>query len=49
MLNGLGITTGVDLRALVTTSGWMAAQLGRPSPSRAVQALLPSPSDDLEA
>jgi hydroxymethylglutaryl-CoA lyase len=38
-LNGLGIDTGVDLDALVRTSVWMAEQLGRPSPSRAVQAL----------
>lgn len=44
MLHGLGISTGVDLRALVATSGWMAQQLGRPSPSRAVQALLGSPA-----
>ena len=39
MLHGLGIETGVDLRQLVATSAWMAAQLGRPSPSRVVQAL----------
>ena len=38
-LQGLGIETGVDLEALAATSGWMAAQLGRPSPSRTVQAL----------
>jgi hydroxymethylglutaryl-CoA lyase len=38
-LDGLGIETGVDLHALVRTSTWMAEQLGRPSPSRAVQAL----------
>jgi len=38
-LHGLGIQTGVDLEALAATSGWMAAQLGRPSPSRTVQAL----------
>ena len=38
-LHGLGIETGVDLDALVRTSVWMAAELGRPSPSRAVQAL----------
>ena len=38
-LDGLGIDTGVDLRALARTSLWMADQLGRPSPSRAVQAL----------
>ncbi|MFC9326393.1 hydroxymethylglutaryl-CoA lyase [Kitasatospora sp. NPDC057015] len=40
MLHGLGIRTGVDLRALVAASGWMAERLGRPSPSRTVQALL---------
>jgi hydroxymethylglutaryl-CoA lyase len=38
-LDGLGIQTGVDLDALVKTSTWMAARLGRPSPSRVVQAL----------
>ena len=38
-LNGLGIETGVDLEKLVTTSTWMATQLGKPSPSRVVQAL----------
>jgi hydroxymethylglutaryl-CoA lyase len=39
LLHGLGIETGVDLDALVATSVWMAEQLGRPSPSRVVQAL----------
>jgi len=39
MLHGLGIGTGVDLGALAATSTWLAAQLGRPSPSRAVRAL----------
>jgi hydroxymethylglutaryl-CoA lyase len=38
-LAGLGIETGVDLTKLVETSAWMAGQLGRPSPSRVVQAL----------
>jgi hydroxymethylglutaryl-CoA lyase len=38
-LHGLGIETGVDLHSLVRTSRWMAEQLGRPSPSRAVEAL----------
>jgi len=38
-LHGLGIETGVDLEALVRTSTWMAGRLGRPSPSRVVQAL----------
>ena len=39
MLHGLGIDTGVDLGSLVATSRWMADVLGRPSPSRVVQAL----------
>ncbi|MEU5630151.1 hydroxymethylglutaryl-CoA lyase [Streptomyces rishiriensis] len=39
MLRGLGIDTGVDLGRLVATSEWMAALLGRPSPSRTVRAL----------
>ncbi|MFI9200232.1 hydroxymethylglutaryl-CoA lyase [Streptomyces sp. NPDC053048] len=39
MLDGLGITTGVDLGRLTATSVWMAGQLGRPSPSRTVRAL----------
>jgi hydroxymethylglutaryl-CoA lyase len=39
LLRGLGIETGVDLHALVDTSVWMAERLGRPSPSRVVQAL----------
>jgi hydroxymethylglutaryl-CoA lyase len=43
MLDGLGVDTGVDLGALVETSVWMAGQLGRPSPSRLVNALAPSP------
>jgi hydroxymethylglutaryl-CoA lyase len=38
-LHGLGIATGVDLGTLVATSAWMAGQLGRPSPSKVVQAL----------
>ena len=41
MLDGLGVETGVDLVALVTTSTWMAQQLGRPPVSRVVQALRP--------
>ena len=44
MLRGLGIDTGVDLGRLVTTSAWMAEQLGRPSPSRTVRALAPHDS-----
>lgn len=39
LLDGLGVETGVDLDALVATSVWMAQRLGRPSPSKVVQAL----------
>ncbi|MFI6322605.1 hydroxymethylglutaryl-CoA lyase [Nonomuraea sp. NPDC050556] len=39
MLQGLGIETGLDLDKLVATSVWLASRLGRPSPSRVVQAL----------
>ncbi len=39
MLEGLGIESGVDLGALAATSVWLAGQLGRPSPSKAVAAL----------
>ncbi|MCG5214197.1 hydroxymethylglutaryl-CoA lyase [Streptosporangium sp. KLBMP 9127] len=39
MLHGLGIETGVDLGSLAATSVWVAERLGRPSPSRVVQAL----------
>ncbi|MGI5202533.1 hydroxymethylglutaryl-CoA lyase [Spirillospora sp. CA-108201] len=41
MLDGLGVETGVDLAGLAATSRWMAGRLGRPSPSRVVQALRP--------
>jgi hydroxymethylglutaryl-CoA lyase len=39
MLDGLEISHGVNLEALVETSVWMAGRLGRPSPSRVVKAL----------
>jgi hydroxymethylglutaryl-CoA lyase len=39
MLDGLGVSHGVDLNKLADTSAWMAGKLGRPSPSRVVQAL----------
>ncbi len=42
LLHGLGIETGVDLGELVATSRWMAGILGRPSPSRVVNALSPA-------
>ncbi len=38
-LDGLGVHTGLDLGRLVDTSVWLAGRLGRPSPSRVVQAL----------
>jgi hydroxymethylglutaryl-CoA lyase len=42
MLHGMGIETGVDLASLAATSKWLAGHLGRPSPSRAVRALVGS-------
>lgn len=38
MLDGLGISHGVDLGALISTSRWLEGRLGRPSPSRVVRA-----------
>jgi hydroxymethylglutaryl-CoA lyase len=38
-LDGLGVETGVDLRAVAETSDWLNAYLGRPSPSRVVRAM----------
>jgi hydroxymethylglutaryl-CoA lyase len=38
-LEGLGVHHGVDLCELARTSIWLAGLLGRPSPSRTVQAL----------
>lgn len=39
MLTGLGIDTGVDLRALLEISPWLAAELSRPLTSRVATAL----------
>jgi hydroxymethylglutaryl-CoA lyase len=39
-LHGSGVATGVDLDALVDTTAWMAAKLGRPPASRAAEAIL---------
>jgi hydroxymethylglutaryl-CoA lyase len=39
LLDGLGVETGVNLDELVAASAWMAERLGRPSPSRVVNAL----------
>jgi hydroxymethylglutaryl-CoA lyase len=38
MLHGMGIETGIDLEAMVATSQWMSAKLGKPVPSRVVTA-----------
>ncbi|GGI05120.1 hydroxymethylglutaryl-CoA lyase [Egicoccus halophilus] len=39
-LHGSGVTTGVDLDALVDATAWMAQQLGRPPVSRVAEAML---------
>ncbi len=39
MLDGLGITTGVDLRAVAATSAWICAHLGKEIPGRVARAL----------
>jgi hydroxymethylglutaryl-CoA lyase len=39
-LHRSGVDTGVDLKALVDTTAWMAGHLGRPPVSRAAQAIL---------
>jgi hydroxymethylglutaryl-CoA lyase len=41
MLNGLGISTGVDLNKLVTTGEWISSQLKRHNGSKVGQALQP--------
>jgi hydroxymethylglutaryl-CoA lyase len=41
MLDGLGISHGVDLAALIDTTHWLEDHLGRPSPSRVVRARTP--------
>ncbi|MDH2424090.1 hydroxymethylglutaryl-CoA lyase [Sphaerisporangium sp. TRM90804] len=46
MLSGLGVRTGIDLEALVATSVWLAGELGRPSPSRVVQAMAQKEESD---
>ena len=40
LLNGLGIDSGIDLDALVTTAEWISAKLGREPASRVARALL---------
>ena len=39
LLDGLGITTGVDLEALAATGRWISGKLGRQPASRVAQAL----------
>jgi hydroxymethylglutaryl-CoA lyase len=39
-LDGLGVRTGVDLEALVATTGWMSSQIGKLPASRVATALL---------
>jgi hydroxymethylglutaryl-CoA lyase len=39
LLDGLGLATGLDVRALARTTAWMAEQLGRELPGRAARAL----------
>jgi len=38
MLDGMGITTGIDLSALIETGLWLSAQLGRATSSRVARA-----------
>ena len=42
MLHGLGLNTGIDLQALVTTGDWISKQLQRPNSSKAGRALISS-------
>ncbi|MEA2662411.1 MAG: hydroxymethylglutaryl-CoA lyase [Chloroflexota bacterium] len=41
MLDGMGLSTGLDVRKLAATTAWMAGQLGRELPGRAARALSP--------
>ncbi|MFM2045500.1 MAG: hypothetical protein RLY86_4076 [Pseudomonadota bacterium] len=45
MLHGLGLKTGVDLPALARVGGWISAELGRPTGSKAGRALLAAMAD----
>jgi isopropylmalate/homocitrate/citramalate synthase len=40
MLDGLGIATGADLKAVVDTGAWISSVLGRPNASKVGQAML---------
>jgi len=39
MLDGMGIATGIDLRALAAVSAWLAEALGHPAPGRVARAM----------
>ena len=39
MLHGMGIETGIDLNAVVDIGQWISAEIGRPSSSRAGNAI----------
>jgi hydroxymethylglutaryl-CoA lyase len=43
MLDGMGVATGVDLAAVADASRWLQGKLGRPLPSRFLQAGPPVP------
>jgi len=38
LMRGLGIETGIDLKALIETSHWLAAQLGKELPGMVARA-----------
>jgi len=44
MLDGMGIATGVDLRASAGISAWLADLLGHPPPGRVARALTGVPA-----
>ena len=44
LLQGLGIETGIDLRAVAETGAWIAGLLGKPNGSRAGTAILANPA-----
>jgi hydroxymethylglutaryl-CoA lyase len=42
MLDGLGMTTGVDLDAVVAAAWWISDELGREPVSRVARAMQPA-------
>jgi len=44
LLQGLGIETGIDLRAVAETGAWITGLLGKPNGSRAGTAILANPA-----